>query len=587
MIVRFAVSNFLSFSYSEQLHECINMIPSRPKNKIDHISDNNLLKSAVYFGGNGAGKSNIIKALRFLKKLVTTGEVPRPYQEIYCKNKPEYKSKPIEMEIEFLVAHEHANAVNNIEFYLNLPKKTAYEEQNDVAPVHYKYKIRLQNVGDNNPYNISFESISLIEYGRESVIVAFDNTLVDSKDTPNDKSVKDAKLLGLDEEESQIYQKIHELSIILDKLTFEVSEIDNKIAECERMMKDVKFGEDTYKIPYRSSMIRSLEEQLIELNDKKKELINTQLTTTMELAEAKSKLSLIAHLHDLELAKSKKEKKKTLKQLLKTTTEVYLSNHSDKQYETIKEWRTSRAMSDVFRWFSDTLVLTSVTDQILPASGFSDLNKMNELLPKFDAHIDRLHYETVSDPADIKSICQRMSDSELKSIVENTRKPIGSNYSFSFVKSVGMNIYEFTCSQSTLTIRKMVTIHHDGSVHQLIEESDGTRRLIELISALVDSGSDKVFIIDELDRRMHPLLTLNFVESFYNLYSERIQMIITTHETRLITTDLFRLDEINFVERDKDYNTVVFRAKDVIKDQNKRLDEMYLEDKLWGVPHIS
>ena len=95
------------------------------------------------------------------------------------------------------------------------------------------------------------------------------------------------------------------------------------------------------------------------------------------------------------------------------------------------------------------------------------------------------------------------------------------------------------------------------------------------------------FIIDELDRRMHPLLTLNFVESFYNLYSDRIQMIITTHETRLVTTDLFRLDEINFVERDEDYNTVVFRAKDVIKDQNKRLDEMYLEDKLWGVPHIS
>lgn len=48
---------------------------------------------------------------------------------------------------------------------------------------------------------------------------------------------------------------------------------------------------------------------------------------------------------------------------------------------------------------------------------------------------------------------------------------------------------------------------------KLSEESDGTIRILDLLEILL-AGSGKTYVIDELDRCLHPSLTFKFVETF-------------------------------------------------------------------------
>lgn len=87
---------------------------------------------------------------------------------------------------------------------------------------------------------------------------------------------------------------------------------------------------------------------------------------------------------------------------------------------------------------------------------------------------------------------------------------------------------------------------------ELIEESDGTRRLIDFIPVLYMLEFYPVtIIIDEIDQSIHPTLLKNFVSFIQNNKSKKGQLIITTHESNLLDLDLFRQDEIWFVEKSK------------------------------------
>ena len=50
------------------------------------------------------------------------------------------------------------------------------------------------------------------------------------------------------------------------------------------------------------------------------------------------------------------------------------------------------------------------------------------------------------------------------------------------------------------------------AIFSLNEESDGTIRLLDLIEVLITDNSEKVYIIDEINRKFHPLLTEEFIK---------------------------------------------------------------------------
>ncbi len=120
------------------------------------------------------------------------------------------------------------------------------------------------------------------------------------------------------------------------------------------------------------------------------------------------------------------------------------------------------------------------------------------------------------------------------------------------------------------------------------EESDGTRRLFDLLDILLSSAENKVFVVDELDRSLHPNLTYKFIELFYQLAEKKnIQLIFTTHESKIMDLNLVRQDEIWFVERNK-FNESILYSLDSFKERyDKRIEKAYLDGRYGAIPLFS
>jgi AAA15 family ATPase/GTPase len=120
------------------------------------------------------------------------------------------------------------------------------------------------------------------------------------------------------------------------------------------------------------------------------------------------------------------------------------------------------------------------------------------------------------------------------------------------------------------------------------QESDGTQRCLNLLPALYHLTTGcKVFVIDELDRSLHPHLSYAFVKFFIETCPRACQqMIVTTHETHLLDQDLLRRDEIWFVEKDKKQQTQLYSLADLNVRNDVRLEKAYLHGRFGGIPFI-
>jgi len=80
------------------------------------------------------------------------------------------------------------------------------------------------------------------------------------------------------------------------------------------------------------------------------------------------------------------------------------------------------------------------------------------------------------------------------------------------------------------------------------EESDGTKLLMHLLPVLhaVKQGAG-IYVFDEIDRSLHPLLAKGFVRSFLENCIGN-QLVFTTHETAFLDLELLRRDGIWFVK---------------------------------------
>ena len=142
--------------------------------------------------------------------------------------------------------------------------------------------------------------------------------------------------------------------------------------------------------------------------------------------------------------------------------------------------------------------------------------------------------------------------------------------------------------------RMLFTIHKckkkqkddaDFSLLALREESDGTQRLIEMLPVIYDAlTKGKVFIIDELERSLHPLLSRLFLQTFLDTEPFGGQIIFATHETTLMDLDLLRRDEIWFVEKDEEESSRIYSLAEFRVRNDLKIDKGYLHGRFGAIP---
>ncbi len=130
-------------------------------------------------------------------------------------------------------------------------------------------------------------------------------------------------------------------------------------------------------------------------------------------------------------------------------------------------------------------------------------------------------------------------------------------------------------------------INNNTILFNLNEESDGTIRLLDFLPAFYEIiNKKKVYIIDEIERSIHPLLIKKLIEKYSNDQETNGQLIFTTHESNLLDQNIFRQDEIWFVEKDKIGNSDIYSLSEYKEHKTIDIRKGYLTGRYGAIPFL-
>lgn len=231
----------------------------------------------------------------------------------------------------------------------------------------------------------------------------------------------------------------------------------------------------------------------------------------------------------------------------------------------------------VFNWFKDVLEVISpegTTDHYAYLNK-QHLEELGKYLNAFDTGVSKVKFHSVSE--DAIELPLQIREKIFEDILSSTSKGA--------LIRTGHNIFKVQNKQGDIDIQEIRFIHASKNVsYSLEEESDGTKRIIDIFSILLDT-KHKVYVVDELDRSLHPNLSYKFVEEFINQKSKN-QLIVTTHEERLLDLNLLRRDQVWFVERNNYGNSSLYSLEEYKERFDTNIRKQYLDGRYGSVPNM-
>ena len=138
-------------------------------------------------------------------------------------------------------------------------------------------------------------------------------------------------------------------------------------------------------------------------------------------------------------------------------------------------------------------------------------------------------------------------------------------------------------------VAERTIFYHNGARFDFNEESDGTKRLYDILPIIERNSSDDVtFVVDEINRSLHPQLTRKFVRDFQRIaQGSRRQLIFTTHEAMLLDLDILRRDEFWFAERTRRGDTRLYSLEEFKERTDRKIVTSYMDGRYGAVPTFS
>jgi hypothetical protein len=122
------------------------------------------------------------------------------------------------------------------------------------------------------------------------------------------------------------------------------------------------------------------------------------------------------------------------------------------------------------------------------------------------------------------------------------------------------------------------------------QESDGTQKFFSLTGPWIDTlDHGKVLVVDELHDNLHPHLVKFLVDLFHNNQTnpENAQLLFSTHETSILSQDVFRRDQIWFCEKDDQQTSRLFPLSDFSPRKGvENLERSYLAGRYGALPYF-
>ena len=148
--------------------------------------------------------------------------------------------------------------------------------------------------------------------------------------------------------------------------------------------------------------------------------------------------------------------------------------------------------------------------------------------------------------------------------------------------------FEVYLEDGEIYAEKIMLDHgNPNDLFEISDESDGTKRLFDLIPVYEIGQHERVIIIDELDRSFHSKLTEEYIEKFFEVTKDKkSQLICTTHDLNLMDLNILRQDEIWFIERESDHSSKIYSLSDFKERFDKNILNEYLIGRYGAIPCI-
>lgn len=212
----------------------------------------------------------------------------------------------------------------------------------------------------------------------------------------------------------------------------------------------------------------------------------------------------------------------------------------------------SEQLKPIFLWFRDQLV-------ILVKNG-----------PSQDVHFNpEITFQYLKDPEKASAIRKFMECADIG--IEN------------------FQLIEDDKKTSVQTQHKMQGSDQKVFFDLFLDESDGTQRLFSQAGGWIKALSEGlVLLVDELDLHLHPNIVRYLVELFHSskLNQKNAQLIFTTHDTSLLDRDLFRRDQVWFVQKDEQEGSRLYSLLDFKPRKGEAIGKGYLEGRYGALPYI-
>ncbi len=272
---------------------------------------------------------------------------------------------------------------------------------------------------------------------------------------------------------------------------------------------------------------------------------------------------------------------------------LFCMNHNTKSFYEKNE--KAVILKRIFEWFAKSFEVIYPDQPINDTALLDDscsLKAYAELLNNFGTGIVDIEKEDVSEEK-VKGYLSFVDKANLDfqiNLARTNSMRTGQKSRWSAVIRNRANIFTIKLDETGKPVYSALKFVHqygdEKADYEMRRESDGTYRLFQLLDVLL-TAKNKVFVIDEISRCMHPLLTIKFIETFFELAKVRnVQLIVTMHETRLMSHKFLRRDEVWVCDNQEDGSSKLsnFDEKQVRID--KVMDENYLEGDFGGVPKI-
>ena len=208
----------------------------------------------------------------------------------------------------------------------------------------------------------------------------------------------------------------------------------------------------------------------------------------------------------------------------------------------------------------------------------SSTDSMVDMLRAFDTGIEEIKKGNQLAEKAFSFLPDEVKKDVLNDLEQNLRNklPDGAHCKI----EIGDYQFEISIEDGEIIAEKIMLDHgNPAELFELSDESDGTKRLFDLIPLYEFGQKGRIIVVDELDRSFHSKLTEEYIRRFFEITNGKpCQFICTTHDLNLMDLGILRQDEIWFVEREKDHSSRIYS----LSDYKQRFDKNILNDYLIG-----